>query len=94
VSELGSVRPIHYARAMPHRGAGKGDTMTRKDFALIAGVIAERRNQEQKMGAEGEMLNLVNAILDSLSQDFATELATTNANFDRSRFLNASGVQN
>lgn len=54
--------------------------MTRKDFQLIADVLknADEVADQQSIEAMAEM--------------FADELATTNPNFDRARFLTACGV--
>jgi hypothetical protein len=52
--------------------------VTRKDFVLIAGVLAQARNVESK------------AVVDRISLDFASELASTNRAFDRERFLTAA----
>jgi len=58
----------------------KGKQMTRKDFQLIADVLknADEVADQQSIEAMAEM--------------FADELATTNPNFDRARFLTACGV--
>jgi hypothetical protein len=61
--------------------------MTRKDYQLIAGIIAEN----QKQFAEGEEGN---SLLFILSHQFASELQADNPRFDRARFLKACGVNN
>lgn len=54
--------------------------MTRKDFQLIADVI---RNLDEVIEPEGMRI---------LAEEMADALATTNANFDRARFVKACGV--
>jgi hypothetical protein len=59
--------------------------MTKKDYELIAGVIAQ--NQEDFVeGEDGHSLLCI------LSHQFANELATTNPRFNREIFLKACGV--
>ena len=60
--------------------------MTRKDFELIAEVLAERR---EAMGAEGYVSDstLEHQII---TEAFAGKLAETNPLFDRDRFINAA----
>jgi hypothetical protein len=61
--------------------------MTRKDYELIAGAIANLRGQQLDGGA------LTNPpTLREVASELATELATTNPRFDRARFLTACGV--
>ena len=55
--------------------------MTRKDFQLIAGVIADLS------GVMDE------EVMQMLSEDMADALADTNTQFDRTRFLSACGVK-
>jgi len=56
--------------------------MTRKDFELIARIIAEaRRDYPSDQTAQ--------TILNRLSEDFASQLATTNEAFQPERFLRA-----
>ncbi len=58
--------------------------MTRKDFELIAAIIkAERANP---------MSETSRWLFDNLSHEFAAKLKTTNAQFNRDRFLRACGV--
>ena len=54
--------------------------MTRKDFVLIARTI---RNSSEIIDETA---------LEALAENFAEELAETNPNFDRDRFLKACGV--
>jgi hypothetical protein len=58
--------------------------MTRKDFELIASVIAGLRRDCD----EPTELHVLNTV----AQRFATQLATTNAGFNRMRFLKACGM--
>lgn len=53
-------------------------TMTRRDFAAVAGVIAARRWGGMYSGDA-----------DALASDMADALARTNPRFDRARFLAA-----
>lgn len=57
--------------------------MTRKDFQLIADVIAAVRE---------ETGGTVDGILDNMSRKFADVLYGTNPRFDRGRFERACGV--
>jgi hypothetical protein len=52
--------------------------MTRRDFELIARVLARAR------------LSLYSGTVDALAADFADELASANPAFDRERFLKAT----
>ena len=58
--------------------------MTRKDFELIANAlrIARQANQQPAHGLG----------IDDAAFILARDLATTNPNFDRARFLKACGV--
>lgn len=53
--------------------------MTRKDFQLIADTIKD--------------LDLIPIDRLHIAREFATSLRTTNAKFDRSRFLRACGME-
>lgn len=61
--------------------------MTRKDYALIASVIAT----EIAVCGDGDDGNGARAIC-SLAQEMADALRATNPQFDRARFLQACGV--
>jgi hypothetical protein len=61
--------------------------MTKKDYELIAGIIA----QNQADFFEGEDGH---SLLKILSHQLANELATDNPRFNRSTFLKACGVSN
>ena len=61
--------------------------MTKKDYELIAGVIA----QNQADFVEGEDGH---ALLGILSHQLANELQGDNPRFNRSTFLKACGVSN
>lgn len=52
--------------------------MTRRDFVLIAEVVANIDNADVRR---------------SVALDFATELASTNGRFDRLRFLRACDAE-
>jgi hypothetical protein len=54
--------------------------MTRKDFELIAATLKTHREYADDRNA-----------VDALSEDFATRLMATNAQFDRAKFLRACG---
>lgn len=56
--------------------------MTRKDYELIAGVLANLN----------EMVD--DYVLEAIAEVFADSLAGTNANFNRDRFITACGVTN
>lgn len=68
--------------------------MTRKDFQLIAGVLAER------ISAYDSIQNPVNPLtvqqakesVYAVAYTMADRLAETNERFDRAKFLQASGV--
>jgi hypothetical protein len=60
----------------------KGKNMTRKDYELIAGVLANLN----------EMVD--DYVLEAIAEVFADSLAGTNANFNRDRFITACGVTN
>lgn len=55
--------------------------MTRKDFKLIASVLKKEREEW-----------LYSGDANIIASDFAEALATTNPNFDKSKFLEACGV--
>ena len=62
--------------------------MTKKDFILIAEVLAESKyliDSQTPISAEQARVRIANATADAL--------ATTNPRFDRARFLAACGVQ-
>lgn len=62
--------------------------MTRKDFELIAETLFEISELGgKKWHPEAERLRC------NLALDFASKLAHTNPNFNRSRFLRACGVE-
>lgn len=56
--------------------------MTRKDFQLVADVIARLSADFNNGGEDTVSLSLV-------AEEMADALATTNPNFDRERFLKA-----
>ena len=58
--------------------------MTRKDFKLIARVIAANENKS--------LTDLESATLTMLAEDMAQALGDENARFDRARFLTACGL--
>lgn len=60
--------------------------MTRKDFQLVADVIARLSADFNNGGEDTVSLSLV-------AEEMADALATTNPNFDRARFLTACGVK-
>jgi myosin-crossreactive antigen len=69
-----------------HKKSLRGEEMTRKDYIMIAKIIAH--NQPQfKEGEEGQTLLWI------LANQFATELQADNPRFDRARFLAACGVK-
>jgi hypothetical protein len=61
--------------------------MTRKDFQLIADVMAQFTTALPN-GEKGKVM--VSPAL--IAGELASALATTNPNFDRARFLTACGV--
>lgn len=63
--------------------------MTRKDFELIASVL---RGLRLNTGTDDDNLTY-NEVLTQVSAALAQALRGTNANFDRSRFLRACGVE-
>jgi hypothetical protein len=66
--------------------------MNHKDFELIAGVLnAERNAVERDSPLFGRDAALT--VLDDTARHFASTLASTNARFDRGRFLTACGVK-
>lgn len=65
--------------------------MTRKDFELIAAAI--KAAHICHVGSRDNITTqLANDAIDSLAHDFAERLKTTNAQFNRDRFLRACGV--
>lgn len=65
----------------------KGREMTRKDFQMIAGVLADVGSVFVNTGSD-EADEVLAVIVDA----FADALAGTNPAFDRARFLSACGV--
>ena len=59
--------------------------MTKKDYELIAGVMARLSADFNNGGEDTVSLSLV-------AQELADVLSTTNPRFDRARFLSACGV--
>jgi hypothetical protein len=59
--------------------------MTKKDYELIAGVMANLSADFNNDGEDTVSLSLV-------AQELADVLSTTNPRFDRARFLSACGV--
>lgn len=70
-ARLGEIRRTRTLR--------KGIEMTRKDFQLIADVIAQFQPEDGKAMVSPDLM----------AGAMATALATTNPNFDRERFLKA-----
>jgi hypothetical protein len=64
-----------------------GKDMTRKDFQLIAQTIADLMASQKDRGAFAHTPSL-----EEVAQELADALATTNPQFDRTRFLTACGV--
>lgn len=65
--------------------------MTKKDFVAIAGAIKDARDA---LVVPGHPLPpQTTQIFDSLSRSLANVCETTNARFDRRRFLSACGVE-
>lgn len=60
--------------------------MTRKDFILIASVLNSSMI-DAKMGTEEDVIFMI-----TLCGNMADELADTNKQFDRMKFLTACGV--
>lgn len=58
--------------------------MTRKDFVLIAATLKACNSEELNNAQHTQWVCTVHR--------FADALATTNANFDRARFLKACGI--
>ena len=60
--------------------------LTRQHFALIAATLADERETYDPSA------RVALDALDAVTRAFARELANTNRNFDRDRFLKAAGV--
>lgn len=68
--------------------------MTRKDFELVAGTLAQHRTYLANAQAHnGVERRLMVAAQDSLALDLALALRATNPRFDVERFLKAAGVR-
>ncbi len=65
--------------------------MTRKDFKLIADVIARHLADMKTITPEEGKVYVLASIAD-LTDSMADALSTTNANFDRGRFERACGL--
>ena len=61
--------------------------MTRKDYVMIAEVIAKLRVQQRDAGAFAN-----NPSLKDVAEELAHALQEDNPRFDRARFLDACGV--
>lgn len=66
--------------------------MTRKDFELIAAVVARERTNARTLPLKVAVKEARIAAVDGTAYALAHALATTNPLFDRSRFLRACGV--
>ena len=65
--------------------------MTRKDFELIAGVLAEAATQNKLDGPyETDYLNGKRDAVREIAEKFADRLGDTNLRFDTDRFLKAA----
>jgi hypothetical protein len=60
--------------------------MTRKDFELIAAVICEARLQGPSSEPETDSADMMRI---QIANEFARRLSTTNAAFNKQRFLGA-----
>jgi len=60
--------------------------MTRKDYQLIAQAIADTRETERQMGADGKNLLIVNLVLETLTRNLIVGLWTDNPSFDPKKF--------
>ena len=70
---------------------GVTNTMTRKDFELIAQACRDSLHY-QTLGEGPGRVDTITASVTDTAQRLANSLATTNQNFDRERFLTACGV--
>lgn len=61
--------------------------MTKKDYELIAGVIADLKRDQRERGAFAN-----NPDLETVANWFADELEEINPRFNRVKFLQDSGV--
>jgi hypothetical protein len=69
-----------------HKKSLRGEEMTRKDYIMIANIIAFNQVDFVE-GDDGHTL------LKILANQFANELQADNPRFDRARFLAACGVK-
>jgi hypothetical protein len=65
--------------------------MTRQDFELIAGIVADTANT-LKLIADVDP-NTADSVINLISLKFCGYLAETNPRFDRDKFLTACGVK-
>ena len=80
---MGLFYPYAY-RCKDINHINKGDSMTRKDYVMIANIIKHHRDQSAT--AKGEFAELVNS--------FSRCLGHENANFKREVFEKACGLEN
>jgi hypothetical protein len=64
--------------------------MTRKDYQLIAGVIADTADMAKILG--GLDMESANRVIALMAQRLASSLEMENSDFDRKKFLTACGV--
>lgn len=74
----------------------KGDQeVTKKDFELIAGVLADERasTTNGRVDTRDQDVPIRVSEIDRIAQRFAGILSQTNERFDADRFLKAAGVK-
>ena len=66
--------------------------MTKKDYELVAGQIANSLRIEREIAAEGNNTELAQLSLTVLAENLACKMVLENSRFDKERFLTACNI--